>query len=105
MEKDKKPSTASILAMSQKLSHTNIWLTKIHETAKKKATIGEIIVAEDVLGVVVVVEGVVVVAAGVPSEGEPFPDGDGVAEGAVEALTLTESFMPPVQCPGTPHIK
>jgi hypothetical protein len=89
-------------------------LIKINETIKKKTTIGEIQVVEDALWMVgvmmVVVEGVVVVvAAGVPLEGEPFLDGDGDAEGAAEAeeeaLTLTESFMPLAQCAGTTHMK
>lgn len=71
---------------------------------KKKATVGEMVVAEDALCVVGVV--VVVVAAGVRLEGEPFPDGNGVAEGAAEeGLTLTKSFMPNVQCPGIAHMK
>jgi hypothetical protein len=42
----------------------------------------------------------------VPSEGEAFPGvAEGAAEAAEDALTLTESFMPPVQCPGTEHMK
>jgi len=53
----------------------------------------------------VLVEGAVVIVSGVLLEGELFPDG--VAEGAEaeEALTLTESFMPLVQCPATEHMK
>ena len=49
----------------------------------------------------------VVVVVVVPSEGEPFADDDGVAEGAVDfpALTVTASFMPPAQCPGTAQMK
>lgn len=57
--------------------------------------------------VVVVVEGVVVLVVGVSSAGEPLPE-EGVAEGAEAlpaALTSTESFMPPLQCPGTEHMK
>lgn len=54
--------------------------------------------------------GVVVVGVLLPSEveGEPFPDGEGVAGEsavAVAALTVTATFMPPVQCPGTAHTK
>lgn len=58
-------------------------------------------------GVVVVEEGVEEEDDGVSLAGEPLPE-EGVAEGAEAfpaALTVTESFMPPEQCPGMAHMK
>lgn len=52
------------------------------------ATIGETLLAEDEFDLVAVVVEVVGVAS------EAFPD-----------LTVTASFIPPEQCPGTEHMK
>lgn len=90
--------------LSDQISHAMRKPKKeIHETINMATTENTPVVeAEfDLAAVVVVVVGVVVVA--VPSEeGGAFP-----VEGVVSfpALTVTASFMPPEQCPGTEHMK
>jgi len=90
--------------LSDQISYTRRKTQKeIHETINM-ATIDDTLLVEaefDLAAVVVVVlVGVAVVA--VPSEGEAVP-----VEGVVSfpALTVTASFMPPEQCPGTEHMK
>jgi len=90
--------------LSDQISHAMRKPKKeIHETINM-ATIEDtpLVEAEFDLAAVVVVVVVEVGVVAVPSEGEAFP-----VEGVVSfpALTVTASFMPPEQCPGTEHMK